>query len=162
MVNGMNNTCENDIVISGISGRFPNSRNLKEFADNLYNKVDMVDSGEQKWKNFHPEVPKRTGKLSGLDKFDATFFSINDQAADFIDPQGRVLLEQTYETLIDAGVSPQSLYGSRTGVFIGCNYNDSKDEFILKYPSKNGQTVTGYVQFSSIRLCILLSYVRHM
>lgn len=28
-----------NIVISGISGRFPNSRNLTEFSDNLYNKV---------------------------------------------------------------------------------------------------------------------------
>lgn len=28
-----------DIVISGISGKFPNSRNVEEFAHNLYNKV---------------------------------------------------------------------------------------------------------------------------
>lgn len=34
---------DDEIVISGISGRFPNSANVAEFANNLYNKVDMVD-----------------------------------------------------------------------------------------------------------------------
>lgn len=34
---------QDEIVISGISGRFPNSANVAEFASNLYNKVDMVD-----------------------------------------------------------------------------------------------------------------------
>lgn len=28
-----------EIVLTGIAGRFPNSCNMKEFADNLYNKV---------------------------------------------------------------------------------------------------------------------------
>lgn len=32
-----------DIVISGISGKFPNSKNVEEFAHNLYNKVRNVD-----------------------------------------------------------------------------------------------------------------------
>lgn len=32
-------TPEDDIVISGVAGRYPNSRNVEEFAHNLYNKV---------------------------------------------------------------------------------------------------------------------------
>lgn len=28
-----------DIVITGVSGKFPNSNNVEEFAHNLYNKV---------------------------------------------------------------------------------------------------------------------------
>lgn len=32
-------TPEDDIVIGGVSGSFPNSRNVEEFAYNLYNKV---------------------------------------------------------------------------------------------------------------------------
>lgn len=28
-----------NVVISGVSGRFPNSRNLEQFSHNLYNKV---------------------------------------------------------------------------------------------------------------------------
>jgi len=34
------------IVISGCSGRFPESANLQEFSDNLFNGVDMI-SGKQ-------------------------------------------------------------------------------------------------------------------
>lgn len=30
---------ENKIVVSGMSGRFPKSRNIEEFEYNLYNKV---------------------------------------------------------------------------------------------------------------------------
>lgn len=33
---------DDDIVISGISGRFPESDNIDELNDNLYNHVDMV------------------------------------------------------------------------------------------------------------------------
>jgi len=32
---------EEEIVISGIAGRFPNSNNLKEFEENLLNKMDL-------------------------------------------------------------------------------------------------------------------------
>lgn len=37
-----------EIVISGISGRFPASDNIDHFADNLYNKIDMVDDDERR------------------------------------------------------------------------------------------------------------------
>lgn len=33
---------EEQIIISGISGRFPNSNNMFEFEHNLYNKVGCV------------------------------------------------------------------------------------------------------------------------
>lgn len=32
-------TPDDDIVITGVSGSFPNSKNVEEFAHNLYNKV---------------------------------------------------------------------------------------------------------------------------
>lgn len=32
-------TPDDEIVISGISGKFPKSKNVTEFAHNLYNKV---------------------------------------------------------------------------------------------------------------------------
>lgn len=31
---------EDRIIISGVSGKFPNSENVAEYADNLYNKVN--------------------------------------------------------------------------------------------------------------------------
>lgn len=31
-----------DIVISGVSGKFPNSDNVEQYAHNLYNKVKQI------------------------------------------------------------------------------------------------------------------------
>jgi hypothetical protein len=39
-----------DIVITGIAGRFPESENVYQFKDNLFNKVDMVTEDDRRWK----------------------------------------------------------------------------------------------------------------
>ena len=39
-----------DIVISGIGGRYPESDSVDEFADNLYNKVDMLTLDNRRWR----------------------------------------------------------------------------------------------------------------
>ena len=51
----------------------------------------------------HPEIPARTGKLYNIHKFDASFFSVHYKEAEFMDPQSRMLLEKTYEAIMDAG-----------------------------------------------------------
>ncbi len=38
-----------EIVISGIGGRFPESDTVDEFANNLYNKVDMIVDDDRRW-----------------------------------------------------------------------------------------------------------------
>ncbi|XP_070494680.1 fatty acid synthase-like [Chironomus tepperi] len=138
---------DNDIVVSGISGRFPNSNNVREFANNLYNKVDMTDEDESRWKHFHEDVPKRFGKIRNIEKFDASFFSTLNKHANWTDPQMRMLLEHAYESILDAGISPQSLVGSKTGVFIGCSISDSKDAFTHRMPPKDGYVVLGNANF---------------
>jgi fatty acid synthase len=134
---------ENTIVVSGIAGRFPNSSNVSEFSQKLYNKIDLTDEIENRWTHFHPEVPKRTGKVPNLEKFDASFFSILDKNANTMDAQHRCLLEHCYEAILDAGISPQSLVGSKTGVFIGSCYTDSKDSFFQRIPAKEGLILSG-------------------
>ena len=39
-----------DIVITGIAGCFPESENVYQFQDNLFNKVDMVTEDDRRWK----------------------------------------------------------------------------------------------------------------
>lgn len=90
---------DNDIVVSGISGRFPSSNNVQEFAENLYNKVDMTDEDESRWRHFRDDVPKRFGKIRNLEKFDASFFSTLNKHANWTDPQMRILLEHAYEVM---------------------------------------------------------------
>jgi hypothetical protein len=38
-----------DIVISGMGGRFPESDTVDEFAQNLYNNVDMIVDDDRRW-----------------------------------------------------------------------------------------------------------------
>ena len=40
---------DNDIVISGIAGRFPESSNLDEFWKNLYEGLDLMTDNEDRW-----------------------------------------------------------------------------------------------------------------
>ena len=47
------------------------------------------------------------------------------------------------QSILDAGISPQSLIGSKTGVFIGCSISDSKDAFVHRMPPKDGYVVLG-------------------
>lgn len=117
---------DDEIVISGLSGRFPSSANVEEFAQNLYNKIDMVDDSENRWKHINPEIPTRSGKTVNLNKFDASFFSVHNRQASFMDPQCRCLLEHAYEAVLDAGINPKTLRGSRTGVYIGCSFAESE------------------------------------
>jgi len=39
-----------EIVISGIAGRFPNSDNMNQLRENLFNKVDLVRADHGRWK----------------------------------------------------------------------------------------------------------------
>jgi len=48
-------------------------------------------------------MPKRCGKLKDLTKFDASFFGVHPKQANAMDPQLRMLLEVTYEALLDSG-----------------------------------------------------------
>jgi fatty acid synthase len=39
-----------DVVISGLAGYFPESENVYQLRDNLFNKVNMVTVDERRWK----------------------------------------------------------------------------------------------------------------
>lgn len=57
--------------------------------------------------------------LSEIDRFDPLFFGISPREARELDPQQRILLEVTWQALEDAWIPPDSLFGSRTGVYLG-------------------------------------------
>uniref|UniRef100_H2Y3E5 Fatty acid synthase n=1 Tax=Ciona intestinalis TaxID=7719 RepID=H2Y3E5_CIOIN len=136
------------IVISGISGRFPESENVEEFWTNLLNKVDLVTEDDRRWKPGLWGLPKRNGKLKNLEKFDASFFEIHPKQANNMDSQLRMLLEVVYEAVTDAGVNPSSIAGSNTGVWVGNSSSEVREAL-----TKDPDTTEGYVMtgcFSSM------------
>jgi fatty acid synthase len=40
---------EDEIVISGISGRFPESDSIAEFRDNLFAGIDLITDDDRRW-----------------------------------------------------------------------------------------------------------------
>ena len=94
-----------DIVISGVAGRFPESDNIDELRDNLYSNVDLITEDERRWPLGLYGLPTRSGKIKDLSKFDAQFFGVHGKQANLMDPQARLLLELTYEAMVDAGMS---------------------------------------------------------
>ncbi|XP_074599362.1 fatty acid synthase-like [Brevipalpus obovatus] len=108
-----------DVVISGMSGRFPKSENIQEFTQNLFSGVDMTSSGNDRFPAGKHGYPENSGTIENLGKFDAGFFGIPEKDAHFMDPQLRKLLEVSFEAIVDAGISVKELNGTNTGFFCG-------------------------------------------
>ena len=123
------------IAIIGMSCRFPQASNCSEFWELLHNGVNAVkEIPIERWQinDFYDPDPNAPGKintkfggfLTNIDQFDADFFSISLREAARMDPQQRILLEVTWEALENAGQSPQKMFETMTGVYLGFNQTD--------------------------------------
>lgn len=93
---------QDDICITGFSGRLPESSSIEEFKRNLMEGVDMVNDDDRRWPKGLYELPTRIGKIKDedLQNLDAEFFKIHQKQAECMDPQMRMLLECTHEAII--------------------------------------------------------------
>ena len=62
--------------------------------------------------------------VDDIEPFDDSFFRISPVEAEWLDPQQQLMLETCWRALEDAGMDPDRLKGSRTGVYAGISNND--------------------------------------
>lgn len=124
------------VAVVGMACRFPGGADSPEaYWQLLHTGVDAIrEVPPDRWNinDYYGPDPGTPGKmctrwggfLREVDTFDAPFFGISPREAVCMDPQHRLALEVGWEALENAGLAPDKLTGSRTGVFMGISTND--------------------------------------
>jgi acyl transferase domain-containing protein/acyl carrier protein len=122
-----------EIAIIGMSGRFPQSDDYREFWQHLkdgkellktYSDEELRLSGVPESSLQDSRYVKTVGVVDNKDCFDAGFFGYSIPEATFMDPQIRVFHEQCWSALDDAGYTAQ-IDKQRIGVYGGASVNDN-------------------------------------
>ncbi|WP_433498361.1 SDR family NAD(P)-dependent oxidoreductase [Sphaerimonospora sp. CA-214678] len=122
------------IAVIGMAGQYPGAGDLAEFWRNLAAGRDCVtEVPADRWDHTayydaDRHAPGRTygrwgGFLDGMDLFDPAFFGISRRDAERMDPQERLFLTTSWQTLEDAGYPPEALRDETVGVFAGVMWN---------------------------------------
>ncbi|MEH2308329.1 SDR family NAD(P)-dependent oxidoreductase [Nostoc sp.] len=142
------------IAVIGMGCRFPGAKNPAAFWQLLRNGMNAITQvPANRWSVddlYDPDLAtpgtmnsRWGGFLENVDQFDAKFFGISPGEAASTDPQQRLLLEVAWETLENAGLNPQQVSGSQTGVYIGIGSNDYANVCFEDLTQLNAYYVTG-------------------
>ena len=131
------------IAIVGLSGRYPESRDLESFWRNLRDGRDCiveVPAARWDWREHYSADRSREGAhyskwggfIEGVDEFDPRFFNIAPRDAAAIDPQERLFLQHAWMAIEDAGYTRASLQmpgrpgqqPGQVGVYAGVMYGE--------------------------------------
>ncbi|MCC6456163.1 MAG: amino acid adenylation domain-containing protein [Caldilineaceae bacterium] len=115
------------VAIVGLAGRFPKSKTLDAFWQNLCDGLELIAflsddelaaAGVDAALLADPHYVKANSFLEDADLFDADFFGFNPREAALLDPQHRLFLECAHAALENAGYDPDR-YPGAIGLFAG-------------------------------------------
>ena len=114
-----------DIAIIGISCRCAGAKGQDDFWNIISEGRESITRIKNRtWHDFFAahasnQVPCRYGAMEDIEDFDPLFFNISPKEAMAMDPAQRIILEQTYGALEDAGYNPSTLRRKSVGTIIG-------------------------------------------
>ena len=153
-------TSREPIAIVGMGCRYPGDvRTPDQFWALLHSGRDILrEIPAERWDvdaYYDPEVTvpgkmyvRHGHYLDDIDQFDPQFFGLSPREAESLDPQQRLVMEISWETLEHAGIAPDSLQGGKTGVFVGQYWDDYSMQRI--YAADNRE-IDRYAQLSGLR-----------
>lgn len=129
------------IAVVGMAARVPGAADLPSFWSLLRNGVDAVtplpatrrfglDALAARLTEPQRQAVSWGGFVEEIESFDAPFFGISKAEARAMDPKQRLALEMAWHALEDAAIAPDSLRGSRSGVFIGTSVYDYYERLV--------------------------------
>lgn len=107
------------IAVIGISGQFPNASNVQQFWKNLVAGKDAVESLVLPDLAPQDKAYRWGGILEHGDCFDPLFFHIAPREAELMNKHQRLVLQESWKCLEDAGYNPRSFAGQKVGIFVG-------------------------------------------
>jgi 3-oxoacyl-(acyl-carrier-protein) synthase/acyl carrier protein len=124
------------IAIIGMSGRFPNARNIGEMWKILEegrSVVGEIPLERFDWRQYYGDPAKDPNKtnikwncgcIPGVSEFDPLFFEISPKEAETMDPKQRLLIQEAWNALEDAGYGAERIKKSKIGMFVGVEESD--------------------------------------
>jgi acyl transferase domain-containing protein len=122
------------IAIIGMSGRFPQARTVQELWKILEQgreAIEEIPAERFDWRECYGSEAEEgkansrwLGVLPGVSEFDPLFFEISPREAQLMDPRQRLLLQEAWRALEDAGYGAQHLSAKKVGMFVGVEQGD--------------------------------------
>ena len=109
---------QDHIAVIGFAGRVAGAQDVEAFWRVLISGVSVI--GELPQTFAEGEDAYRWGAvLSERDCFDPLFFNISPREAESMNRHQRLVMQEGWRALEDAGYNPRTLIESRTGIFVG-------------------------------------------
>src|SRR5712692_3419058 len=113
-----------------MSGRFPGARTVEALWALLragQEAIREIPPERFDWRQYYGDPLRQPGKtngkwlgvLAGGEEFDPRFFEVSPREAEALDPRQRLLLQEAWRALEDAGYGRGALDAHTVGMFVG-------------------------------------------